>query len=84
LKLVATGFLAVFNNFQNKVTGNWTDAKTEQSQLLVQLQLIAFGPVPVFFLVLATRPLNTEKHTSLEMILIMHLGDFMQVMTHSY
>ena len=28
--------------------------------------------------------IHEQRHTSLEMILIMHLGDFMQVMTHWY
>src|ERR1700678_444533 len=36
------------------------------------------------FIISSEFTIHTQRHTSLKLILIMHLGDFMQVMTHLY
>ena len=56
---MATGFLAVFDNFQKEATGNRTDPETKQPQPLVRSLSVGFGPVLRFFSVLATEPSNT-------------------------
>ena len=57
---MATGFFAVFDNFQKEATGNRTDPETKQPQPLVRSLSVGFGPVLRFFSVLATEPSNTS------------------------
>ena len=59
LQLIATSFYQFLNNLKKRQPATATGFESGQLQPMVWLQLVAFGPVSVIFLVLATGPLNT-------------------------
>ena len=59
LQLIATGFYQFLNILKKRQPATATSFESGQPQPMVQLQSVAFGPVSVIFLVLATGPLNT-------------------------